>query len=63
MCEANAYIRQEGRDELLIEQVDKIVPKGEELFLENIFGQQKIIRAKIIEMGLVDHKIILERLP
>lgn len=62
MCEANAYIRQDGKDELLIEQVDKIIPQGEELFLENIFGQQKRIKARIIEMGLVDHKIILEKI-
>ncbi|MFZ3172906.1 MAG: CooT family nickel-binding protein [Carboxydocellales bacterium] len=61
MCEANAYIRQDGVDELLIERVDKIIPQGNELYLENIFGQQKKVKARIVEMALVDHKIILER--
>ena len=61
MCEANAYIRQDGVEELLLEQVDKIIPQGNELYLENIFGQQKKVKAKIVEMALVDHKIILER--
>ena len=29
--------------------------------LEDIFGRRKIIKAKIVELALVDHKIILER--
>lgn len=62
MCEANAYIRQDGQDELLIERVDKLIPQGEQLFLENIFGQQKTVKARIVEMALVDHRIILERI-
>ncbi|HEX3031176.1 MAG TPA: CooT family nickel-binding protein [Bacillota bacterium] len=62
MCEANAYVRMKDKEELLMEQVDKIIPEGDELFLENIFGQQKRIKAKIVEMALVDHKIVLERL-
>lgn len=61
MCEANAYLRQGEKEELLLERVDKIIPQGEELYLENIFGQRKIIRGRIVEMALVDHKIILER--
>ncbi len=63
MCEANAYVRQGEHEELLLEQVDKVIPQGEEIFLENIFGQQTRIKARIIEMALVDHKIVLERLP
>lgn len=62
MCEANAYLRKEGQDELLLESVDKIVPQEDGLLLENIFGQKKIIKARIKEMALVDHKIILERI-
>lgn len=62
MCEANAYLRKNGEDELLLESVDKIVPQEDGLLLENIFGQQKIIKARIKEMALVDHKIILERI-
>ena len=29
--------------------------------LEDIFGRRKIIKAKIAELALVDHKIILEK--
>lgn len=62
MCEANAYIIDEdGKMSLLIEGVDKIIPQEDMLILENIFGQRKIIKAKIKELALVDHKIILEK--
>lgn len=60
MCEANAYLLKEGKEELYFENVDKILPQDGELILEDIFGKKKIIKAKIKEMALVDHKIILE---
>ncbi len=61
MCEANVYVQQNGREELLLERVDKIIPKDREIYLENIFGQRKTIMARIKELHLVDHRIILER--
>lgn len=63
MCEANAYLRKQGaEDELFLEMVDRVVPyEKDSLLLEDIFGRRKIIRAKIVELALVDHKIILER--
>ncbi|OPZ73192.1 MAG: putative RNA-binding protein [Firmicutes bacterium ADurb.Bin456] len=63
MCEANAYLRKQGaEDELFLEMVDRVVPyEKDSLLLEDIFGKRKIIRARIAELALVDHKIILER--
>jgi predicted RNA-binding protein len=62
MCEANAYvIDNEGKETLLLEGVDKVIPEDGKLILENIFGQRKIIKARIKELALVDHKIILEK--
>ena len=62
MCEANAYLFVDGEEELYLERVDKLVPQSDgSLLLEDIFGQKKYIFAKIKEMALVDHKIILER--
>lgn len=62
MCEANAYLRTEGRqEELFLEMVDRVVPHEDGLLLEDIFGRRKIIKAKIVELALVDHKIILEK--
>jgi len=62
MCEANVYlIDEKGEESLYLEAVDKIIPQDGSLLLENIFGQRRTIKAKIKEMALVDHKILLEK--
>lgn len=62
MCEANAYfIDDNGEEFLFLERVDKVVPQDDKLLLENIFGERKIIKARIKELALVEHKIILEK--
>ena len=56
MCEANVYlIDKEGKEKLFLESVDKFVPQGNTIHMENIYGERKIIKADIIEMKLVDH--------
>jgi len=60
MCEANAYLLKGDREELVMEAVDVIEPRGEELYLKSIFGEQKFLRAKLKTTSLVEHKIILE---
>lgn len=59
MCEAAAYILKDGKEELLLQDVDLIEPDGENLRLVSIFGEQKIIKASIVSLNLVNHKIIL----
>ena len=62
MCEANVYLLdKDGNTNLLLDAVDKVIP-GEDnhIYLENIYGERKTVKAKIKEMHLVDHKIILE---
>jgi predicted RNA-binding protein len=60
MCEANAYIFKDGQEEMFLESVDVIEPEEGKLRLVNIFGEQKVIDAKIKKMVLGEHKIILE---
>ena len=63
MCESNVYVRDaQGSPELFFEQVDKIVIAPQEVQMEDILGVKKNIRAKLVEMSLVDHRIILERI-
>ena len=62
MCEANVYLVDEnGQEKLLLEAVDRIVPQDDSLVMENIFGQRKIVKARIKEMQLVEHRIILQK--
>jgi predicted RNA-binding protein len=60
MCEANAYILKDGKEELVLESVDQVTPEGGNLRLISIFGEQKILKAKIKRLALGEHKIILE---
>jgi len=62
MCEANAYIIQGDKEELVMESVDIVEPQGEDSWrLVGIFGDQKIIKGKVKMMNLVDHKIFFEQ--
>jgi predicted RNA-binding protein len=60
MCEAAAYMLKDGKEELILESVDILEPENGKLRLINIFGEQKTISARIKQLSLVNHKIILE---
>jgi L-rhamnose mutarotase len=42
MCEANAYIYQDGKEELYLESVDIMRPEEGKIYLRNLFGVQKL---------------------
>ena len=61
MCEANAYIFRDDKEELILKSVDMVEPQDDGGFLlVDIFGTRKIIKGKLKQMNLVDHKIIFE---
>ncbi|MGA3113328.1 MAG: CooT family nickel-binding protein [Syntrophobacteraceae bacterium] len=60
MCEANAYMVREGKEELILEAVDKVENEGDQIKIENIFGEQKIVHGRIRSMSLVNHRIVIE---
>jgi len=60
MCEANAYLLKDGKEELVLEAVDILENEGGKLRVANIFGEQKLLNARIRSMSLVEHRIILE---
>jgi predicted RNA-binding protein len=62
MCEANAYIIRNGREEPIMENVDILQPEGDTLRLTSLFGEEKTVAGKIKSINLVDHKIIIEEL-
>ncbi len=55
MCEVNAYIFRDDKEELILKSVDLVEPQDDCGFLlTDIFGSQKIIRGKLKQMNLVD---------
>ena len=60
MCEAKAYLLRDGKEELFFENVDMFETENDEIKFVNIFGEEKRLKARIKELSLVDHKILLE---
>ena len=61
MCEANAYILENGKEQLVLESVDILRLEGDGVYMLSAFGEQKTVSARIKEIRLMDHKIILEK--
>lgn len=61
MCELNAYISQEGKEELYLENVNNAKSQEGKVFLQNLFGEQKVFEGVIREISLSGRKIILEK--
>lgn len=59
MCEAAAYWLKNGQEELVMTDVDKIEPEGDGLRIVNIFGEQKVVKAAIHSLNLINHKVLL----
>jgi predicted RNA-binding protein len=59
MCDINAYILKEGKEELYLENVDIVKPGDDTIELINLFGEQKVFEGQIKEISLLKHKIIL----
>jgi predicted RNA-binding protein len=61
MCEANAYLINDKEEELLMSNVDILRPEPDGVYIRDIFGEQRWIKAHIKEMNLVQHRIVLEK--
>ena len=62
MCESNVYILKDGREELVLENVDVLENQEGKVTLVSMFGEKEEIKARVKNLSLVDHKIILEPL-
>jgi len=60
MCEAHVFILQDEREVKLLESVDELEVEGDEVRLINIFGEQKILKARVKGYSGSGRKILLE---
>ena len=60
MCEANVYMIEENENTLVMEAVDTVKPEEGGIRLTSIFGDQKLLKASIHSLSLVDNKIFLK---
>ncbi len=59
MCETNAFLIKEGKEELLLEDVTNLKVVNDKIELRNILGQLKNIEGKIKEINFLEHKLII----
>lgn len=60
MCESNVYIRRGENEEKVLEEVEILRPEEEGIiFLANIYGEQKRIKAKLVSIDFTEHKVVL----
>ena len=62
MCETNAFIREAGKEEALLDSVARIRVEGDTLHLTNIFGEKKSVSGRIVEVNFQAGKVFVERL-
>ncbi len=59
MCEAAVFLDRDGELEKVMDDVVELRPEGSKLLLVDVFGEQKLVSARIREVELMDHRIIL----
>ncbi len=60
MCNSSAYILKEGKERLILKDVDSLECDENQVTLVDIFGEKKTLDARVKSFSLVDHKILLE---
>ena len=60
MCESSVYIKTDGNEELVMENVAAITPCGDNRFLlKGLLGESKEVTGTIEDINLMAHKIVL----
>jgi len=60
MCDAHAYIMKNNQEELILENVDQMEIEGDEIRMINIFGEEKVLKARIKRYQNRENKFLLE---
>lgn len=59
MCEADVHLIKDGNKRVIFKNVDIMKPENGNIYFENILGEKLEVKARIKEMNLVDHRILL----
>jgi len=60
MCQAKVYLRQDGGEHLIMEDVALIEVKGDTCTLWTLFGEQEQVQGRIVRIDLLKHRVYLE---
>ncbi len=60
MCDLRAYIKKQGKEELLLESVNYVHSENGDIVVRNLFGEEKKVRGQVREVSLVKNHVIVE---
>lgn len=60
MCVPDVHLAKDGEREIVFREVESLTLEGDELVFTNAAGQTYRTRARLLEMNLVEHVILLE---
>jgi predicted RNA-binding protein len=61
MCESTAFLKKNGDEEKLLEDVILLKPEGGKIILKNILGETVEIEASVDHIDLMGHRIVLRK--
>ena len=59
MCEAAVFLVKDGEKQQIMDNVVTVHPEGDKILLTDLFGEQKLVTAKVERVDLLEHEIIL----
>lgn len=60
MCETNAYILKDDKEELLMDSVILLRPEDGKIYLRGLLGKEMYVEADIQEINFLDHRMVLK---
>ena len=61
MCQSSVYILDKGQEELVLEEVAWVEVDGNQMTMKSLFGEPTFLFARIKEIDLMKHRIVLEK--
>ena len=61
MCDLKAYVKKQGKEELLLESVNNVRVENGEVVVRNLFGEEKKVRGSVSEISLPRNRILVEQ--
>jgi predicted RNA-binding protein len=61
MCDLNAYVLKQGKEELVLESVNNVRVENGEVVMRNLFGEEKKVRGQVREVSLTRNRVVVEQ--
>ena len=62
MCQSNVYVIDSEQQKLLLEEAVRLEIEGDEVIIEPLFGEPVSLSARIKEIDLMKHRIVVEKI-